>query len=242
MQSGTRTGQPNRATDPVGGDSLDIFEAIHGRRTTRSFRPDPVPRELVEQAIDAARVAPSGNNRQPWEFVAITDQALIHELALTWSGAARRFFASLTDAQIDQHFAHQPTDFKGSHWASASLTGEAYRYAYDAPVVIVVLVSHPEIHENYPSAFLAIQNLLLAARALGLGAVITTRSVAHKEDAEAVRRLLGAPDEYLPVAVVPMGYPAKAPGPIRRRPLEDVLHWNRFGQRSAPADGRDTTG
>ncbi len=215
---------------------MELFEAIHGRRTTRSFRPDPVPRDLIEQAIDAARVAPSGNNRQPWEFVAITDPALILELAQTWSGAARRFFAALSQAEIDQHFAKQPTGFKGSGWASASLTGEAYRYAYGAPVVIVVLVSHPEVHENYPSAFLAIQNLLLAARALGLGAVITTRSVAHKEDAEAVRCLLGAPEGYLPVAVVPIGYPAKTPGPIRRRALDEVLHWNRFGQRSADRD------
>jgi nitroreductase len=220
---------------------VEIFEAIHSRRTTRAFRPDPVPPELVEKAIDAARVAPSGNNRQPWEFVVITDPSIIQELAITWSGAAKRFFASLTETQIDQHFAHQPTDFKGSRWASASLSGEAYRYAYGAPVVIVVLVSHPEIHENYPSAFLAIQNLLLAARALGLGAVVTTRSVAHPEDAEAVRRLLGAPEEYLPVAVVPMGYPSKAPGPIRRRALEDVLHWNRFGQRSAPAAETSST-
>jgi nitroreductase len=214
---------------------VDIFEAIHGRRTTRSFRPDPAPRGLIERVIDAARVAPSGNNRQPWEFVAITDKTIIHDLAMTWSGAARRFFASLSEEQIDQHFAHQPSDFKGSRWASGSLTGESYRLAYGAPVLIVVLVRHPEIHENYPSAFLATQNLLLAAHALGLAAVITTRSVAHLEDAEAIRRRLGAPEDYLPVAVVPLGYAAKAPGPIRRRALNEVLHWNQFGQRSAPA-------
>lgn len=216
---------------------MDLFEAINTRRSVRSFSPAAVPLEVIRTAVDAARVAPSANNRQPWEFIAVTDKRLIDDLGVIWSEAAARNFAKMTPEQMTRHFSKQPGDFSDAKWAAASATGHAYRFAYGAPVVIVVFVSQPDNVENQRSAFLAVQNLLLALHAQGLAAIPTTRAVSTEGDADAVRQLLGAPEGVMPVAVVPLGYPAKGPAPIRRRPLEEVLHWNRFGQRSEPANG-----
>lgn len=211
---------------------VEVFEAIYGRRSIRSFRDEPVPPELIEKVIDAARVAPSGKNRQHWEFVVVLDRVLREKIAVIWANAAKGYFGSLTREQLENEFLLQPEDYKGEKWAAASVSGEAYRYAYGAPVLVVVFISHPEIENNLPSAFMAIQNLLLAAHALGLGAIITRRAVKKREDAELVREILGAPEGYEPVAVIPLGYPAKRPAAIPKRSLEEVLHWNCFGQRS----------
>ena len=220
---------------------MDLFDAINSRRSVRSFSSDAVPQELIQKAVDAAHMAPSANNRQPWEFIAITDRQLIEQLAGIWSNAARRSFARMTSEQTNRHFSQQPSDFSGAHWAAASVTGDAYRFAYGAPVVIVVFISQPENVENQRSAFLAVQNLLLALHAQGLAAVPTTRAVSTQEDADAIRQLLRVPEGFLPVAVIPLGYPAKRPGAIRRRPLEEVLHWNYFGQRSEHTTGEPSS-
>ncbi len=169
---------------------MELREALVGRRTVRRFLDRPVPRDTVEQLIDAARWAPSACNLQLWEFVVVDDPEL------------RAAIASET------------------------------RFIELAPVAIFATYSHEYTRENYAwvqSAAAAIQNMMLMAHSLGLGGcwVDTLGNV------ERLKRLLGIPAEQTIVALTLFGYydvELKAP---RRRPIESMLHWNRFGGEAA---------
>jgi nitroreductase len=173
---------------------MDIFEAIVRRRSVRAFRPDPVAEELLEQLLDAARWAPSAGNLQAWEIVLVTDPALKRHLR---------------DAALDQRFVE------------------------DAPIDIVVCTVPGRSAQRYgdrgaelycvQDAAAAVQNLLLTAHALGLGACWV--GAFHERP---VSRALRLPRGVRPVAIVPVGYPAERPTTTPRRPLHTLVHTNRY--------------
>ena len=173
---------------------MDVFEAIKKRRSIRAFKNIDVSDEIVEKLIDAARWAPSAGNIQPWEFIVVRNL-----------DAKRR----LAEAALNQTFIEE------------------------APVVIVVCADYQRSARGYGSrgatlyciqdTAAAIQNIHLAAIALGLG---TCWIGAFRE--EPVKKLLGIPDGVRPVAIIPVGYPAEQPAPRPRRPLNEIIHREMF--------------
>jgi len=173
---------------------MDVFEAIKKRRSIRAFKNIDVSDEIVEKLIDAARWAPSAGNIQPWEFIVVRNL-----------DAKRR----LAEAALSQTFIEE------------------------APVVIVVCADYQRSARGYGSrgatlyciqdTAAAIQNIHLAAIALGLG---TCWIGAFRE--EPVKKLLGIPDGVRPVAIIPVGYPAEQPAPRPRRPLNEIIHREMF--------------
>lgn len=194
----------------------DLFEVVHRQRACRAFAGDPVPDAVVEQVLEAATFAPSAENRQPWVFVVVRDEARrarIGELARrAWEGGARRHsegrLAPALLADVD----------RGATGGLAS-----------APVVVVVAADLRFVHERAVEAsiFPAVQNLLLAATALGLGSALMTLPLAFGSDLSA---LLALPEEVRPAAVVPLGRPARAMGPPRREPVAAKTHRERYGE------------
>ncbi len=173
---------------------MDVFEAIRGRRSVRRFKPDPVPDEDLEKILEAGIWAPSAGNLQPWEFIVVRD-------------------ARTRDALCDAAY--------GQEWVR------------EAPVVIVVCANTMRSAAYYGERGMtlyciqdtaaAIQNMLLAAYALGYG---TCWIGAFSE--EEVRRILGIPEHIRPVALIPLGRPAEHPSPPPRRPLSSVVHYERY--------------
>ncbi len=164
---------------------MDALDALHTRRSCRTFADRAVDRGLLEQVVDAGRLAPTARNEQPWEFVVVTD------------AASRRDLAAMTD--------HGP-------------------FIADAPVCIVVLARDTKYYLEDGSA--AVQNLLLAAHALGLGGCWVAGD--KKPYAPQIVERVGAPPEMKLVALVALGHPAgELPNPDKR-PLDDVIHWERF--------------
>lgn len=177
--------------------------------------------EILEDLIFCATRAPSAANRQPWEFVIVTDADLRQGLGEIYARASRRLF---------QHLLEQATD---------DATRRVYRDALhlsdhigESPAIVVVCTPVSEdwpLANRMPSIYPAVQNLLLAARGHGLGSVLTT---AHKRREAEVKALLGIPDGVETVCLIPIGYPAdpeKAFRPVSsRRPVHDALHWQRF--------------
>lgn len=193
----------------------EFFDVVRAQRACRAFAPEPVADSLVERLLEAATRAPSAENSQPWVFVVVRDgrsRAELAELARrAWEGGGRSHSQSrLSPAVL--------ADVERA--VSGGLAG--------APVVIVVggdtRLAHPRSLEA--SVFPAVQNLLLAATALGLGSALTTLPLAFAAE---VSEALGLPEEVRPMAVVPVGRPARPLGPGRRAPVSAKTYRDRYG-------------
>ncbi len=200
---------------------IGLFEAIYSQRAIRSFKPDPVPDELIEKVVEAATKAPSGGNSQPWAFIVVRDTETRAELA----SIARRTFDGMYQAALGRAQPGDPPPFPKLKVMVDHLD--------DIPVWIAVCSTMPG-PGAYGSIFPAVQNLLLAARGLGLGAVLT--GLLGGPSVEATKKALAIPEDVEPVAFIPLGYPDKERyGPTTRRPLSEVLHWERW------EDGKENT-
>jgi nitroreductase len=193
----------------------EFFEVVGQQRACRSFLDQPVDDECLTRVLAAATRAPSAENRQPWVFVVVRDkttrEAIGELIRRAWEGGGRshsegRLSAPLL-ADVD----------RGARGGVAA-----------APVLVVVGADTERAHPaTVPSSiFPAVQNLLLAATAEGLGSVLTTLAVRYADEMAA---LLDLPSTVTPMAVIPLGWPAQPQGTARRRPLEEVAFRERFG-------------
>jgi nitroreductase len=193
---------------------MNVIEAIHRRRAVRQYCPDPVKKEDIHTVLDAANWAPSGMNRQPWEFLVVTGKKI-----LDMGESYRRVSEEYT-----RNWDASPT--------RGSFTKEEFiRFAETyggAPVVIVVLTekdNNPDLRKaNFESASAAMENLLLAATELGLGTCWMTGPL---RDEKALRGMLAIPEEKEIVAITPLGYPQAIPGEQPRLDpwLERKVRW-----------------
>ncbi len=202
----------------------DLFEVMSTCRAMRRLRPDPVPEDLLRCVIEAATYAPSGRNlqRARWIVVRSTEQRLrIGELN-------RR--ASLDHATTERHAGRslpsQDRERRQRMWDAVLWQAE---HMHEAPAIIVaccIMDATDQDPGRYAgSIWPGIQNLLLAARALGLGAVPTTYALAHRDELES---LLELPTLVRVQAVIPVGFPLGQFGPVRRLPIDDVMMSDRW--------------
>ncbi|UCE96766.1 MAG: nitroreductase family protein [Candidatus Bathyarchaeota archaeon] len=173
---------------------MEVFDAIKNRRSIRTFERKQVSEEQVERLIEAARHAPSAGNLQPWDFVIVRDPQRKRQLSA---------------ASLDQAFINE------------------------ASVVIAVCADETRSGRRYGGRGIhlyciqdtaaAIENLLLAAHAMGLGACWVG---AFQE--ELVRKILNTPPDVRPLAIIPIGYTSEKPPQRRRRPLKEIIHLEKF--------------
>jgi F420 biosynthesis protein FbiB-like protein len=207
---------------------VDFFEVIHTQRSIRRFRPDPVPDEAIRKMVDAAIRAPSGSNLQPWIWLVVRDQAKREAIARP---IRERFEEGgrLEEMRRDAERMEDPTR---RHMMRGAI--DFFENAAAAPVLIVPClvgvaspVTDPRTLLAGSSIYGAVQNLMLAARAQGLGTVLTTFN-SFMEDT--LRAVLHIPEEAVPVCIVPVGYPDRQRfGPTSRKPVEDVTYWDDWG-------------
>jgi nitroreductase len=194
----------------------DLFSVIRRQRAHRAFTDEPVPDEVVERVLEAATFAPSAENTQPWVFIVVRDadaRARIGELnRQAWERGGREFSRPRLSPEV---FAK----------VEAGATGGIA----NAPVLVVVGGDTSRCVEAVlqASVWPAVQNLLLAAQALGLGASLTTITTVFGDE---LRSLLALPDHVRPLGVVPLGWPAKQLKPPRRAPVADKTFRDRYGQ------------
>jgi nitroreductase/alkylhydroperoxidase family enzyme len=220
------------STTPRAG--LDLYEAASTTRAVRRLRPDPIPEPVLRRVLRAATWAPSGGNLQPWHVIAVRDPMRKKELAELYRGlwsdyaAGRRaLIARLPEAL---RTPAERTLRSGDHLAA---------HMHETPV-IAAFCFHPErltitdAGLGRPSVvggaslYPAVQNLLLACRAEGLGCVLTTLLCSREQE---VRALLEIPEPWATCAFVPIGWPlGGGHGPLSRRPVEQVVFADRFGQ------------
>jgi nitroreductase len=199
----------------------DFFDVVHTQRAARSFLPEDIDDATVARILTAATHAPSAENSQPFVFIVVRDAAVRAAIgALTeriWHGGAR----ALEEKRLSPAFLQEVHD-----GATGGVAG--------APVLVVVCGDTRLTYANAmdASVFPAVQNLLLAAHALGLGSTLTTLPVLGGGE---LSTRLGLPSQIVPVAVIPLGHLPAPLGPPRRRPLHEKAHLNRYGTPFPPA-------
>ncbi|MEO6398677.1 MAG: nitroreductase family protein [Tepidiformaceae bacterium] len=203
----------------------DIFEVIGTQRAMRRLKPDPVPEALIKRVLWAATRAPNGGNVQPWRFLVVTEAAKKRRLQEIYAAEWAKYLAPESAATREEMTAEQA--------ASKARTTAAGQYLADhlheAPAIIIpcgfLLAVNTGIASG-SSIYPAIQNLMLAARALGLGTVMTTL---HRHNEGAVRELLGIPENAHSAAMIPIGWPMGRFGAGPRLPVEAVTYWDSWG-------------
>lgn len=200
-------------------DEIGLFEAMYTQRAIRYLKSCPVPDESVRKVIEAATKAPSGGNSQPWKFMVIRDPANKAQIAEYY---LRSWEAAYGSQAANQGTLQSHVRLSADHMA---------RNMANAPVLIVACLQHsgtPRSMAAGSSIYPAVQNLLLAARGIGLGSVITTL---HKRYEEEIKTLLGIPENVETAAILPVGYPEDGVtyGPTRRASVDDVTYWERWG-------------
>jgi len=216
----------------------DVFEIIHTTRAMRRLKSDPVPDDLVVQILEAAVCAPSGGNNQNWGFIVCTDTEIKQQV--------QRYYKKAFDEYVLPHYDSQrETPPPGMSKRQFALQIERVTHLTDhfheAPVWIVACLDSGERPPNRlsgASIYPAVQNMLLAARALGLGATLTTRHAIYGAEVDQLFRL---PDNVHSYAIVPIGYPAGRFGRVRRGALADIVHRDRWGESYTAAQADESS-
>lgn len=161
---------------------MDTFEAIRTRRSVRQYTGESVPREHLEQIVDAGRLAATGSNRQPWDFIVVTDPEMLRQLSIA------------------------------AEWITKA-------------AAVVAVVMDPVSRWWVEDGAAAVENMLLAATALGYGTCWLEGYTLRNEDE--FKALLGVPEEKRLLTLVPIGVPVEWPARAKKS-LEEVLHWERY--------------
>jgi nitroreductase len=221
---------------------IDLFEAIYSARALRRFKPDPVPDAIITRILDAAIRASSAGNAQNWAFVVVRDAEQRRRL-----GAIYRKASDIAD---EIYKARPRPAHMSEEQYRRFMTSGAYLWDHmgEAPVLLVPCLRDrpPPPREALPPAvqaiyqgelayerrirgasiYPAVQNIILACRAFGLGTVITTNHIRCEDEVKAV---LGLPPEVSTYALMPIGYPEGKFGPLARRPVSEVAYADRWG-------------
>ena len=215
------------ADTPVHATDLSLIDALTSTRAIRRYTADPVPDDVLRDILFAATRAPSGSNRQPFRFLVLRDGPLAAAAKNLLADGARATWS----AKIDRDgYARGSGTRSGSPKARMAATMEHYVAAFaSVPVLILPCLNRyrePEYTEG-ANVYPACQNLLLAARGYGYGGVMT---MFHKSVEAELRVLLGIPDTTAITATITLGRPAGGHGPVRRRPMTELVYeesWER---------------
>ena len=205
------------ASSPSDRFSMPLGEAMYNMRAIRRLKPDPVALEDLRDIVDAARQAPSPSNRQSWHFLVVQDAEQRAKLGAIYREA---WWAKRRDEGF-----HKPEDFDPNDKVRMSAMRLADHFG-DAPAVILMCADSSAMVDT-TGVIPATQNLLLAARSLGLGATITSLHPSVMDD---VRALFGMPEGTFVVYAIPVGYPQGNFGPVIRKPLNEVASLDRWGE------------
>ena len=205
--------------------STDVFDILGTTRSMRRLKSDPVPDELIARILQAGACAANGGNTQKWRFLVVKDPAI--------KKAVQAWYKKAFDEVVGPRYATSapPPGVDAARYARQHSAVEYLTdHFHEAPVWVVACIDESgttPTRWSGASIYPAVQNMLLAARALGLGSTLTTRHLRHEKEAEAA---LGLPDGVHSYAILPIGYPMGNFGPVGRGKLADFVYQDRWGQ------------
>lgn len=207
-------------------EEMGIFETMYNCRAMRRLDKREVPQESLEKLIEAANQAPSGSNTQNARWIIVRDPTVKAELAELNRIGVENYLAPLIDNPGS--LPHQPAD-KRKRMADAVVWQK--EHMHEIPALIIACMQFPQrptpamIASGNGSIWPGIQNLLLAARALQLGAAPTTLALI---DQQAVAKVLNLPETMATYCLIPVGYPLGNFGPVTRKPLSEIVRYDQW--------------
>jgi len=206
---------------------MDTMEAILGRRTIRRFDARDIPEDDVRMMLEAARWAPSGHNTQPWGFIVIRDHATKKKIReISADSIVKRIGGRRENAM--KIARNHPEQYRTEEALRRFITGEHYEYITRAPVLVAVTCDLNAV-SGLQDAFMAIQNMLLAAFSLGIGSCPSSSAVMKPDMEEQVKKTLGVPEHLSVVSIVCLGYPAEQVT-VPKKPLYEIAFRERYGE------------
>ncbi len=208
-------------------NEIGLLEGIATTRAIRRYTAEPVSDEDLAAILFAATRAPSGSNRQPWRFIVLRDDENSRRAKSLLGEMARRMWKfKRSNEGYDEGSGLRPDSRKAR--MARNMEHFAQHFAESPVVILPCYLRYREPgHYEGGSIFPCCQNLLLAARALGLGGVMTGfQSGVEKE----LKELLGIPEKVVLSAAIPLGHPAGSHGPVRRRPLREFVYEGHWGE------------
>jgi nitroreductase len=205
-----------------------FFDLVSNVRAMRRLKPDPVPDALLDQVLEAGVQAPSGMNTQPWAFVVLRETE------------GKKWFADRYKAAVKSRFGAINTKTKSSSKMARQTQALNYQieHMHEFPVLLIVcgkrdwpfrVPEHERVGDappNYGAIYPCVQNILLACRALGLGAALTNMQQLFEAE---LQKRFSIPAEYGVVVTIPIGYPIGNFGSVRRKPASDVTYYDNWG-------------
>ena len=205
-------------------DEMGLFEVIYNCRAMRRIKPDPVPEELLRKLVDAGNQAPTGSNVQNVRWVIVRDAETKRLLA----EENRKHLTAYMAADTVEELPHQSKAKRDRMRAAVVWQIE---HMHEIPALVIACLEFPEAQGDPTRAggggyvWPAVQNALLAARALGLGATPTTLPL---RDRARVKEILGLPETVEAYCLLPVGYPMGKFGPVTRLSVEETVHWDQW--------------
>lgn len=212
---------------------MELYDAMSTLRAVRRLRTDPIPADVLDRVLQAACWAPTGGNQQPWRVVVATSpetkQSLADIYAPEWATYATGFRRRMESMAPDEQESFEKIIRAGNHLAD---------HLHEAPAILVFCANPKRMAITDAkldrismvgggSVYPAVQNLMLACVQEGLGCTLTTLHCLRERE---VKDLLGIPDDWATVALIPIGYPVgRGHGPITRQPPTEMAYRNRFG-------------
>lgn len=208
---GVRPASAAGVSSLVQDEELSFFETVRGRRSVRKFLPTPIPADHIQAILDAARLAPTSGNQQPWKFLVVQDTGLIQELM---------------DACVEKGLEVRRArgmDVSDEVVEAAKVSMQGY---FSAPVYVVVLTDNESRYPTYNhwDGPLAAGYLMLAARALGYGTVFVTDAIPE----DVTKAVLNIPENFTRVCITPLGVPEEWPESPEKKSLQDLVVYDGF--------------
>lgn len=229
---GVVSGRDVPAADTQSRCEMDVFEAIYSLRAIRRLKPDPIPEETLKKIVEAGTHAPNGGNLQEWGFILVRDAERKRFIRDHYWGAWQKLQAGRPSPSA------LPAERRRALKAAAHLA----EHLHEVPVILLAcsLKEYPSwVHTGYTRAavatmhgsiYPAVQNILLACRALGVGATLTTMHYFFEEE---LKQKFGVPENMEIAALLPLGFPRGRFGRNKRKPVQEVLYWEQWGSRTA---------
>ncbi len=214
----------------------DILDVINTRQSIRRYTDNPVPDEFIDKILEAARWAPSGENEQPWKLLVVRDSETREKVGdLSRIGTGKRMHAEYCLGEMEHRFAGIKDQEKKERLEKFVYTGDVSVIPTKAPVLIFVIGKLKGMFDVPYDLSAAIENMLLEAHSLGLGAVWVHGPAVYPRIVKKIKELLKIPTgmgKWKVVAYVSIGWPqGRRKHPRPKLPLDEIVYWEEFGNK-----------